>query len=371
MTAAAGPAIASMTGDLFDPSSRARVYGLILAGELLGTGIGFAVTGSIAAWSWRASFFVLALPALALSPMLWWMREPERATSSLGGEAGQDVEDTPDELDDRIVEAMRREGVRPRAKDVLHEDPTKMPLPRVVRYVLSIRTNLLLVIASVCGYYFFAGVSTFGITFIRDQYHVGQAQASSLTLVLGAGAIVGVLASGRLADALLERGRAAARVEVAVVALAVAVVLFVPALLADSLVVALPLLTGAALALGALNPPLDAARLDIMPPRLWGRAEGVRSMMRAGAQAAAPLAFGAMSSQLFSGGARGLQLTFLMMLVPLAGSVGIGWVARRTYLPDVAAASRSTAKLATGDEDSVRSRSGATRSSSRENASAG
>jgi hypothetical protein len=40
--------------------------------------------------------------------------------------------------------------------------------------------------------------------------------------------------------------------------------------------------------LAAANPPLDAARLDVMPPRLWGRAEGTRSVVRTGLEALAP-----------------------------------------------------------------------------------
>jgi hypothetical protein len=55
---------------------------------------------------------------------------------------------------------------------------------------------------------------------------------------------------------------------------------------------ALPYVTVAAAGLSAQNPPIDAARLDIMPSRLWGRAEGARTFLRTLAQALAPLPFG-------------------------------------------------------------------------------
>jgi hypothetical protein len=42
-----------------------------------------------------------------------------------------------------------------------------------------------------------------------------------------------------------------------------------------------PLLILGAFLLGVPNPPMDAARLDIMHPRLWGRAEGVRTVLLA------------------------------------------------------------------------------------------
>ncbi|TML99043.1 MAG: MFS transporter, partial [Actinobacteria bacterium] len=57
VTAAAGPAIASLTGDYFAASERGRVYAYILAGEAAGTAVGFAISGTLAnAISWRAAF---------------------------------------------------------------------------------------------------------------------------------------------------------------------------------------------------------------------------------------------------------------------------------------------------------------------------
>jgi predicted MFS family arabinose efflux permease len=356
ITAAAGPAIASLTGDLFEPDRRARVYGLILGGEFVGIGIGFSVTGDIAALSWRAAFIALAVPAAVLAPLLWRSREPARGEAtrerSSGAENRAAGEGPRSSQDDALRTAAERSDADAREDLVLHEDPRRWSLWRVVRYVLGIRTNLLLVIASVCSYYFFAGVRTFGVTFVRDRYGVSQAVASTMTLVLGIGAIVGVLASGRIADSLLRRGRLTARIDVAVAALAVTVVLFVPALLTRSLAIALPLLVLAALGLGALNPPVDAARLDIMPPLLWGRAEGVRSMLKTGAQAGAPLMFGAFADHVFSGGGQGLEHTLLLMLAPLAGSVVVGWYARRTYARDVATAEASADEIGepAGDE---------------------
>ena len=78
-----------------------------------------------------------------------------------------------------------------------------------------------------------------------------------------------------------------------------------------------------------------------MPPRLWGRAESVRTLVRAVAVALAPLLFGAISDYIFGGGHSGLQWTFLVMLVPLALSSYLLFKALRTYPGDVAAASAS------------------------------
>ena len=78
VTAAAGPLVASLVGDYFPAAERGRIYGYILAGELLGAGFGFAVTGDIATISWRAAFVVLAVPALALAWFVVRLPEPPR-----------------------------------------------------------------------------------------------------------------------------------------------------------------------------------------------------------------------------------------------------------------------------------------------------
>ena len=91
----------------------------------------------------------------------------------------------------------------------------------------------------------------------------------------------------------------------------------------------------------AQNPPLDAARLDVMVPLLWGRAEGVRTFLRTLAMALAPLLFGVLSDYVFGGGREGLQRTFLVMLVPLSGSAFFLFKGLRTYPRDVATAAAS------------------------------
>ena len=78
VTAAAGPMVASLVGDYFDGSERGRIYSYILTGELVGAGIGFAVTGDIAALSWRAAFILLAVPAFVLAWFVLKLPEPAR-----------------------------------------------------------------------------------------------------------------------------------------------------------------------------------------------------------------------------------------------------------------------------------------------------
>jgi predicted MFS family arabinose efflux permease len=358
--AAAGPAVASLTGDLFPADERARIYGFILAGELVGTGVGFVVSGDIAAAStWRAAFIVLAVPGLVLA---WHLRtrfpEPARGGPRLGA-AGEDdaasaAADTTADLTQQIADAA---GPAERGP-VRRADPTSLSLLQAVRYVLRVRTNVVLIVATSLGYFFFSGLRAFGAEFIQGHYGLGQAAASSLLLVIGVGAIIGVLTGGRVADAWIRRGRPTARVVVGAAGFIAAAALLAPAVASRWLVLSLPLYVLAAAALAAPNPPLDAARLDVMPSWLWGRAESVRTVLRAGAEAVAPLTFGFTASWIagssassspggdgrsgllgFAGqssGGAGLTETFLIMLVPLAVSGLILLAAIRCYPSDVA-----------------------------------
>jgi MFS family permease len=343
VTAAAGPLVASLVGDYFPSSERGRVYSYILAGELVGAGVGFAVTGDIAALSWRAAFVILALPAFALAWLVFRLPEPARG----GSDALLAPNSVPSGVETAaggVTEATdaqrlaRERGLEPDPALLELPDPQRMGLIAATRYVLHVKTNVVLILASAGGYFFLAGIQTFGVEFVTRQYGIDQALGTLVLLVVGAGGVAGVLAGGAVGDLLLRRGYLTGRILVSVVAATAAVGLFIPAIFARSAVHALPYITLAALALSAQNPPLDAARLDIMVPLLWGRAEGVRTFLRTLGQAVAPLAFGGVSDYVFGGGRSGLQWTFALMLLPLAASAYFLYRALATYPRDVATA---------------------------------
>jgi predicted MFS family arabinose efflux permease len=243
----------------------------------------------------------------------------------------------------------RERGLEPDPELVLVQDPRRMRLLAATRYILSIRTNVILILASAGGYFFLAGVQTFGVEFVTHQYGINQALGTLVLLVVGAGGVVGVLAGGALGDLLLHRGFINGRILVAALAATAALILFVPAIFTRSAGTALPYITFAALALSAQNPPLDAARLDIMVPLLWGRAEGVRTFLRTLAQAVAPVTFGGVSDYVFGGGRAGLQWTFTLMLLPLGASAYFLYKGLRTYPRDIATAAASEQHSAGGE----------------------
>ncbi|HMK92776.1 MAG TPA: MFS transporter, partial [Thermoleophilia bacterium] len=135
-----------------------------------------------------------------------------------------------------------------------------------------------------------------------------------------------------------------------------AAIILLPALLLSSIVLSVPLLILAAAAISAPNPPLDAAQLDVVPAQLWGRAQGVRTALRNALEALGPLLFGLVAGLFVSGStklgssssegvilaqAHGLQIAFLIMLVPLAGAGVLLIWQRRHYAVDVASADLS------------------------------
>jgi MFS family permease len=379
VTGAAAPAVASLMGDLFAPAERAKIYGYVLSGELVGAGFGFVISGSLAAaLSWRWAFAALALPAGLLVVLLRRaLPEPARGGQSrleLGAERVRDERETqgaeadrtasaPDERpgDELARRAVAAQQVSAAPGQVLHQDPATMRLTAAVRYVLSIRTNRWLIVASAVGYFFFAGLRTFGLAFVRGHFGLGQTGGTLILFLAGLGSLIGVLVAGRLADRLIRNGTAHARVLVAAVCYLGVSLALVPSLLLRSLALAIPLLVLVGALLSAPNPPLDAARLDIMPSGLWGRAEGVRTLLRQSSQAAAPVLFGLLADELGGPGsaagstghvsaatARGLRDAFLIMLVPL-GLNGLALLkAKSSYPTDVATAADSERSVRAG-----------------------
>jgi MFS family permease len=375
VTATAGPAIASLIGDYFPARERGRVWAYVLGGEIAGSALGFIVCGSVASLiDWRAAFVLLAIPGFFLARELYrTVPEPRRGGQSVLTEGMVDLqeavadrrtaaaaagdEDEPAAPDEVAHDEVRRRGVKPDPKRILREDARSLGLVASVRYILAVPTNVLMIISSALGYFFFAGLSTFALLFVRGHYHASQAEATLVLGLLVTGALIGTLVSGRVTDALVNRGMLEARIWIPALCYLGAAALLIPGLVSTSLTPAVWFDVGGAALLSAANPPLDAARLDIMPSGLWGRAESTRTVLRSLAQAISPLVFGGLADLIAGiapeqapigthpvispGSARGLQISFLVLLVTLAAAGVILLRARVTYPRDIATAAAS------------------------------
>jgi MFS family permease len=386
VAATAGPAIASLSGDYFGADERGRIWSYILVGESAGTAFGYIVCGFAASLiQWRASFIILAVPGFLLARELRrTVPEPLRGgqshlkvgTVKIDVEA-LETETHPDrkglaEEEARAAqmaaaehevarEAARRAGAVADPRLVLHEDPGRMGLVGAVRYLFSIPSNALLIIGSSLGYFYFAGLQTFALLYVKGHFHAGQAAAELVLALLVGGAVIGTLAGGRLPDWLLKRGDFAARVRFPAICYLAASVLLIPGFVGTTLLPAIWFYVAGAALISAANPPLQAARLDVVPAGLWGRAQSALTVVRSLAQAASPLLFGGVSD-LVAGivpkqapitttgthaqapspnTAAGLEVTFLIMLTALFGAGLVLLKARKTFATDVATAAAS------------------------------
>jgi MFS family permease len=346
------PVIASLVGDYFPSGRRGEIYSYILAGELLGTAFGFIAAGELALISWRIGFISVGIIALFTAWLVYKLPEPARDGSTripLGAEAfgspgkGKKPVESPEEKkkSQLLAKEIRENKVEPRKKLIYDKDPLKKSLWWAIGYVFRIPSNIILIISSTLGYLFFAVIRTFGVEYIETKFSFSHTATLWLMITIGIGAIIGVLVGGRLGDRLLEKGRINGRIITASGAYLVAAILFLPGLMLQSVWLSLPFFWLAGSSLLAVNPPLDAARLDIMHGHLWGRAESVRSIFRKAGEAAGPLLFGFFAER-FGGDSAALRDSFLVMLVPLVASGLICLAAVATYPRDVATAEAFT-----------------------------
>jgi len=178
-----------------------------------------------AVFSWRWSFWVLVPIALVLAFSVARLPEPRRGAQ---------------------IDSAVRGGAKDTAAagTALCAGSTQQSRSHLVSSLL---------------YFFLAALRTFSSVFVQDQYSVGQAIGTMVLPLVGLGAVVGVLAGGRLSDGLMRAGHIRGRIVSASSATALRVVLFLPAFASSVLLIALPLFFLASAALGLLNPPLEAA----------------------------------------------------------------------------------------------------------------
>jgi predicted MFS family arabinose efflux permease len=349
-----GPTIPSLTGDLVPGSQWGRALGYITSGQLIGIAIGFILPVLLLSFtSWRWNFWVLAIGGAVLSVAFWRAREPERTGARGPGQSLSHEERRAEE--ERVKtegqQIAEEQGVEPSPNAIIARNPIEMSIWDAARYALRIRTDVIVMVARSVGDFFFQGIGAFAVVFATGWYGISQSAADIAILVLGLGALIGVLLIGRIADILLRRGWLNSRLWLGALGYLLAPAALYPAFLTRSLTAAMPLFAIGAFLLAGAAPPLDAVRIDVLVPRLRGRAEAVRQTMRTAAEGGAPALIGAISGLLAGGNSTlGLERTFLIILPALIVNGLVLLIALRTYRPDTAAAVVSTERLLEREE---------------------
>ena len=353
VTAVAWPCTASLTGDFFPARDRASIYGLILSGELIGVGLGFFVAGEVSSFaSWRWAFFVMASPSSVLAWVLWrFLPEPER-----GGQSWLEVgEDDPEAASrpskrkepgahpgepDQVQQKVREARIGPRKDKIIREDPTSWIWWRAMIYLLRLPTYSLLIVASTLAYFFFSGARAFAMIYFPPHYGLARSIVSALVIVLGVGALAGLLAGGRISRRLRQRQHQRPDHRVGDCTVSFGAVpcdrhLAVDPVDRDSGVDGRHRVVVGGIGADRCRPPRH------YPSPVVGSRRGRTHGIAAGFEGGAPLLFGAMSAWL-GGGTSGLMWTLLIiMLIPMliAGSLVVPGL--RTYPRDVATAAAS------------------------------
>jgi MFS family permease len=205
LTAAAGPPVSSLIGDLSPVDLRGRVMAWVRTGELVGSGFGFLLSGIVLVlFSWRGVFLAFALVGFVVAVQIARRPEPERGAGDESQPASAH--------DQRLYDLVEEAHIEPRPRAVLQGSQRDRSLRWALAYTLRIPTILIVIVAGSLGDFFFSGLQVFAVVFAVDEYGISQAGAALLVPVIGAGAAIGLVAGGRLGDALIERGHIAGRI---------------------------------------------------------------------------------------------------------------------------------------------------------------
>jgi MFS family permease len=279
----ARPVAVSLAGDLYQPLDRGKALAALDTGQAVGTAVCFLL-GALAVrlLDWRWLFWWLAAAGIGLAAVVRRTEEPARTR------------------------------------------PPGPPLWVVLKALLTIRTNVVVLLADSVGNFFYAGAASFSVLFITERYHLSTATVDALAPVVAVGVIAGILTGGRLGDRLTRLRGGSRRLIVASVCQLVTTGVFAVALLQESVVAAGLLLFVGATALGGAGPCLDAVRVDIVGPEIRGRAEAARGLLMLGSSALGPVTFGLVAAG-FGGRGDGLALrdAFFVMLLPLGAGAAM------------------------------------------------
>ncbi|PWB36088.1 MFS transporter [Pseudomonas sp. SDI] len=165
------PAANSLIGDLFPAERRARAMGIFMLGLPLGLLLAFFSIGAMvqAFGSWRAPFFIAALPGLVLALFMFMIREPARGAAEV-------------------------------------VNVSQAPVDRPLRRVLMIPTFGWLVLAGLTYNFATYACNSFMVPMLQRYFLLSLQQAAVATgVIVGLTGLVGLTLGGWVADKIHQR----------------------------------------------------------------------------------------------------------------------------------------------------------------------
>lgn len=165
------PAANSLIGDLFPAHRRARAMGIFMLGLPLGLLLAFFTIGAMvkAFDSWRAPFFIAAVPGLILAVFMFFIKEPKRG-------AAESVQVSQERVD------------------------------RPIRRVLAVPTFLWLVLAGLCFNFATYACNSFLVPMLQRYFLMPLQEAAVATgVIVGVTGLVGLTLGGWVADKIHQR----------------------------------------------------------------------------------------------------------------------------------------------------------------------
>jgi MFS family permease len=210
------PSAASLLGDYYPPARRGRAFSIQQVMLLVGTGLGVAIGGGLAAaFNWRLGLLVTALPGLAVAWLVFRLREPRRGSADLLAAVGGEGEPgDSDELaadaeamasstdagsnghDTRLFEGGLRRFTRDMVVGLRADMRTIMEI-RTMRYALVGVAALLFTVTAIASW-----LPQYYERHLNLDKGSGEAAFGLLAILAG---VPGVLLGGRVADRLAPR----------------------------------------------------------------------------------------------------------------------------------------------------------------------
>ena len=326
---ATDPASLPLIADWWPVEVRARQVSIFNAGAGIGAFGGIIGAGVIVdnlGWRWA---FAVWLPIALLGTFLISRRqEPERGAQDAAYAGGLE-EATTGADHDLVVELVEHEA------DVVaavEDQAVSGGAWAVVRAVARLRSWRMVAVGLAVTGIMGDGLGAWGLTYFKRTFHLSSVKAGALAPALGAGAFVGVLAGGFLADWLLARGVLRARVLVTGLGFGSAGLVYLVSFTTSRLALAAPLLAVASALASLPTGPQFAAMMDVTPSLLRSQAAAAANVLEA-CGALGALIVGGLSTVIGN-----LRLALLCVSPFYLLGAALVLAACRTYVADVAVA---------------------------------